>query len=135
MIVFELQVAVPQWYKAEGCFGGRDSSRLAPSHWGAFSVYRSSDSGISSGSTRIVGKMRGTPSEIQPWAVRLKVGRLAVGSCSSGYLGGFRSISGTLKVIPRGAFSNPPYGVATLTTEHSDLKSNVLFSFDCFPHI
>lgn len=58
--------------------------------------------------------MRGMPSEIHPWAVLLKVGRLAVGSWSSGYRGAFKSTSGSLKVIPRGAFSKPPNGVATL---------------------
>lgn len=100
--------------------------------WLVFSVYRSSDSGISSGSTEIVGKMRETPSEIHPWAVRLKVGLLAVGSCSSGYLAGFRSISGTLKLIPRGAFSNPPYGVASLRTKHSAFKHFHYSSMD-FP--
>lgn len=100
--------------------------------WDVFSVYKSSDSGISSGSRGIVGIMRGTPSEIQPWAVRLKVGRLAVGSCSSGYFGGFRSISGTLKVIPRGAFSKPPYGVATLPTKHPAFKfSAFILYFYC----
>lgn len=39
--------------------------------------YRSSDSGISKGSRETVGKIKGVPSEIHPWAVLLKVGRLA----------------------------------------------------------
>lgn len=66
------------------------------------------------GSRGIVGRIIGLPSDIQPWAVLLKVGRFTPGSWSSGYLGGFRSTSGSLKVIPLGAFSKPPKGVATL---------------------
>lgn len=61
--------------------------------------------------------MRWVPSDIHPWAVLLKVGRLIPGSWSSGYLGGFRSISESLKVIPLGALSKPPKGVATLQFE------------------
>lgn len=89
--------------------------------------YRSSDSGISKGSSETVGKMRGVPSEIHPWAILLKVGRLAVESWSSGYRGAFKSTSGSLKVIPRGAFSKPPNGVATL--KNRDLITDTSVGF------
>ncbi len=90
--------------------------------------YRSSDSGISKGSRETVGKMRDVPSEIHPWAVLLKVGRLAVGSWSSGNRGAFKSTSGSLKVIPRGAFSKPPNGVATLRNRDLITDTSVLVS-------
>lgn len=77
-------------------------------------IYRSSDSGTEMGSRVIVGKIRWVPSDIHPWAVLLKVGRFNPASWSSGYLGGFRSTSGSLNVIPLETFSNPPNGVATL---------------------
>ncbi len=75
-----------------------------------------------------MGKMRGMPSEIHPWAVLLKVGRLAAGSWSSGYRGAFKSTSGSLKVIPRGAFSKPPNGVATLRNIDLFTDTSVLVS-------
>jgi len=77
-------------------------------------IYRSSDSGTFMGSRVIVGRIRWVPSDIHPWAVLLKVGRLIAGSLSSGYRGGFKSTSGSLKVMPLVVLSKPPKGVATL---------------------
>lgn len=65
-------------------------------------------------SRAMVGMIMWVPSVIQPWAVLLKLGRFIPGACSSGKLGGFRSNSGSLKVMVLGALSKPPKGVATL---------------------
>lgn len=62
----------------------------------------------------MVGIIMWVPSVIQPWAVLLKLGRFIPGACNSGKLGGFRSNSGSLKVMVLGALSKPPKGVATL---------------------
>lgn len=77
-------------------------------------VQRSSDSGMSTGSSETGGREMGSPVETQPRADLLKEGRLIVASAWSSGKSGRGSTFRDLMGAGLGALPKPPNGVATL---------------------